>query len=237
MTLNQQLLELYTSKLKDLQNLFDELNSSSNEKDHNFSWPLLLRIWEEEYLSAPVKLMVFGQEATGWSNQANDKIEENDAKSLTEEYLIHDMGRDKMNSAFIRTMHSINIRLGNPDTNCFVYNNILKFAKENDHGYPSDRVMDAEMRYLDVIQDEVDILKPEVCVFLTGVDYDSDIEKKFNGAEFFPVSGFDENWLAQVKHPHLPQKSFRTYHPGHIRKSEDRKLYKKVLDKIIELSK
>ena len=138
---------------------------------------------------------------------------------------------------YAHTMHSINIRLGNPDTNCFVYNNILKFAKEDDHGYPSDRVMDAEMRYLDVIQDEVDILKPEVCVFLTGVNYDSDIEKKFNGVELLPVPGFEKNWLAQIKHPHLPQKSFRTYHPGRIMNSEDRKLYKKVLDKIIELSK
>ncbi|MBD5256856.1 MAG: hypothetical protein HDS50_04375 [Bacteroides sp.] len=237
MTLNQQLMELYASKLKDLPNLFSELNSSFDKRDHNFSWPLLIRIWEEEYLSAPVKVMFFGQEATGWNNQTNNKIEENDEESLTEEYLIHNMGRDKMSSAFIRTMHSLNIRLGNPDTNCFVYNNILKFAKEDGHGYPSDKVMDAEMRYLNVIQDEVDILKPEVCVFLTGVNYDSDIEKKFNGVELLPVPGFEKNWLAQIKHPHLPQKSFRTYHPGRIMNSEDRIIYDKVLDKIIELSK
>lgn len=235
MSYNDRLLELYSSKLNDLTHLFEELNSSKNDADTNFSWPLLLRIWENEYEAAPIKLMIFGQETYGWDNHAEPKVEENTAETLTNEYLLHNMGRDRYRSPFWRTVHKLNLMLGNPDTNCFVWNNILKFGKEDSYGNPSDGVMAAEMKYLNVISEEVSILHPDVCVFLTGPNYDVDILRKFPNTEFIPVDGFKTNQLVQLKNEILPERSFRTYHPGYgVRHTE---VYDYILKTIVSLSK
>lgn len=250
MSYNKKLQQLYNTilnlndpdkKNNQLVKLFDELNNSPIEKDHDFTWPMLLRIWEEEYETAPVKLIVFGQEATGWNNQTNDQVETNTVEDLTKEYILHDLGRDRIKSShFLRVMHELNSRLGNPDTNCFVYNNILKFAKVKDSGNPSDGVMEAEMKYMNVISSEIKILDPDVCVFLTGPQYDNDIEKKFPGVEFIAVDGYDYNWLVQLKHEVLPLNSYRTYHPEYIMRFgniEKKETYEKVLSTIVEKCK
>lgn len=215
--------------------MFKLLNNSKIDADKNFSWPLLLRIWEDEYAAAPIKLMIFGQETYGWNNQSEGDVEKNTAETLTNEYLLHNMGRDRQHSPFWRTVHKLNKMMGNPDTNCFVWNNILKFGKEDSSGNPSNGVMDAEMKYMNVIPEEIDILNPEVCLFLTGPNYDSDILRKFPEAEFIPVDGFETNQLVQVKSASLPQKSFRTYHPGYGERHKE--LYDKILDTIVLLSK
>ena len=235
MSYNSRLLELYSSKITGLIALFEELNNSKKDADKNFSWPLLLRIWEKEYEAAPVKLMFFGQETYGWNNHVEPDVRRNTAETLTNEYLLHDMGRDRHRSPFWRTVHKLNWMMGNPDTNCFVWNNILKFGKEDSYGNPSDGVMDAEMKYLNVIPEEVSILHPDVCVFLSGPNYDVEILRKFPDTEFIPVDGFKTNELVRVKNEILPERSFRTYHPGYgVRHSE---VYDNILKTIVGLSK
>ena len=235
MDYNKKLSELYNSKIDSLINLFSELNNSEIESDKDFSWPLLIHVWEEEYEKAPVKLMVFGQETNGWDNHTESRIERNTAETLINEYKLHNMGRHRMSSPFWRTVHLLNNKLGNPDSNCFVWNNILKFGKECGSGNPSDHVIAAEMKYLNIIADEVKILQPDVCVFLTGPNYDSDIKNKFPDVEFLPVEGFEPNWLVQVKSEYLPKTSFRTYHPQYGNTKND--IYRTVLEKIVALSK
>ncbi|MDE5791100.1 MAG: hypothetical protein K2H96_07735 [Muribaculaceae bacterium] len=236
MDYNNRLRELYDSRLENLKKMFRELNESLNDADTNFSWPLLLRIWEKEYYDAPIKLMVFGQETKGWNNPVNSKIEENTAESLTEEYYLHNLGRHRLGrSSFFRTIHDLNRRVGNPDSNCFVWNNILKFGKEDSAGYPSDNVMEAELKYLNVIPDEIEILNPDACVFLTGPNYDSDIKKRFQDAVFIPVEGFKSRELIIIKSKSLPQKTFRTYHPGYG--SIYREGYDRIIDTIIRMIK
>ncbi|MDE6556015.1 MAG: hypothetical protein K2K55_03535 [Duncaniella sp.] len=235
MELNTKLLRLYNSKLSDLNNLFGHLLSSKNDADKDFSWPLLLRIWEEDYVTAPIKLMIFGKETNGWNNQTESNIEKNTAETLTEEYVLHNMGRNRTRSQFWNTIRQLNAMLGNPDTNCFVWNNILKFGKEDDSGAPSDGVIKAELEYFNVIPDEVSILDPEVCIFLTGPDYDTDISNKFPDSEFITIEGFETNQLVKIKSAGLPEKTFRTYHPRY--RTYNKELYDEILHKIVELSK
>ena len=64
MSLNQQLSELYASKFEGLNRIFSELQEQQID---DYSWPLLLHVWEEEYNNAPIKLMVIGQETNGWN--------------------------------------------------------------------------------------------------------------------------------------------------------------------------
>ena len=53
MSLNQQLSELYASKFEGLNRIFSELQEQQID---DYSWPLLLHVWEEEYNDAPIKL-------------------------------------------------------------------------------------------------------------------------------------------------------------------------------------
>lgn len=236
MDYNRKLKELYNSKIEDIKTMFNLLNGSTKEADTNFSWPLAIQIWEEEYEKAPVKLMVFGQETNGWNNPTNPSIETNDADSLTAEYLDHHLGRHRLGvSAFFRTMHELNRMLGNPDTDCFVWNNILKFGKEDGKGYPSDAVMDAELKYLNVVSKEVEILKPDVCVFFTGPNYDIDIKKRFPDVEFIPIEGFSERELVRIKSSGLPAHSYRTYHPEYGKWHSEE--YNSILNTLVKLVK
>lgn len=236
MEYNKRLLELYDSKKEDLVSLFKTLIESENDADHNFSWPMLLRIFNKEYDKAPVKIMFFGQETYGWDNTKETEIRDNNALTLTEEYVGHQLGRHRIgHSAFFRTIHELSRLIGNPDTNCFVWNNILKFGKEDSYGAPSEGVLKAEMEYLNIIPKEVEILNPEVCVFLTGPNYDVDIKNRFPDVEFMPIEGFKTAELVRVKSQGLPEKSFRTYHPGYGYRHKD--LYDKILHTIVKLSK
>ena len=61
--LNKELEKLYLSKTDGIFKMYKELNESGYD---DFSYPLLLHVWEEEYSKAPVKLMIIGQETNGW---------------------------------------------------------------------------------------------------------------------------------------------------------------------------
>lgn len=61
--LNKKLEQLYLSQTDNIFKMYKESNQSGNK---DFSYPLLLHVWEEEYSKAPVKLMIIGQETNGW---------------------------------------------------------------------------------------------------------------------------------------------------------------------------
>lgn len=236
MNYNQQLQNLYASKLQDLKELFSKLNNSDSDTDKDFSWPLLLYVWEEDYAKANVKLMVFGQETYGW-NSPVPRIEDNDIHSLISTYISHELGhgRDDKRSNFWPFVYKLNRAFGNNDTNCFIWNNILKFGKEDTPGRPSQNVTQAEIMHFNVIAEEISILHPDVCIFLTGPDYDEDIKKKFGDVEFISVEGYDHRQFARLKSRYLPKNSFRTYHPGYGNRISG--LYQDIMNKIIELCK
>ena len=53
--LNKKLEQLYLSKADELFKMYEELKQANQ---YDYSWPLLLHVWEEEYSKAPVKLMI-----------------------------------------------------------------------------------------------------------------------------------------------------------------------------------
>lgn len=206
--LNSKLEKLYLSKADNLSKMYDELQQL-NQND--YSAPLLLHVWEKDYLDAPVKLMIIGQETNGWGDAGSD-----DVHSGMKRYEDFNMGRH-YNSPFWLWARTINSMFGNPcSNNCFIWNNILKFGKESDKGYPDWHVTNLENKYFNVIADEISILKPDVCIFLTGPSYDSEIKSKFPDVEILNSGGYkDIKEVAQLKSRHLPQHSYRTYHPGY----------------------
>ncbi len=205
--LNKRLSELYLSKVDDLTRMYTELKQLNL---NDYSCPLLLHIWEKDYSKAPIKLMIIGKETNGWGN-----AESEDVASSMKRYEGFNLGRT-YNSIFWRWVYKINQMLGNPNTNCFVWNNILKFGKESSKGCPNWHVTNLENKYFNIIADEISILKPDVCIFLTGHSYDTEINSKFPDVEMLNFGGYkDIKEVAQLKSKNLPVHSYRTYHPGY----------------------
>lgn len=220
--LNKELEKLYLSKTDGIFKMYKELNGSGYD---DFSYPLLLHVWEEEYSKAPVKLMIIGQETNGWGAKLETS---DDVISSMQNYKDFNLGRN-YNSTFWQWARKINQMMGNPDTNCFVWNNILKFGKDSDKGCPVWQVTEHENKYFNVISDEIAILKPDVCIFLTGPSYDNYIRLKFPDVEFDNFGGYKLiNEVAQLKSKNLPVHSYRTYHPGYGGRYPD--WYKEVFD-------
>ena len=65
-------------------------------------------------------------------------------------------------------------------------------------------------------EDEIDILKPEFCLFFTGHKFDNRLGNIFTDLQFIAVEGFDPNVLVQLKSPDLPSLCYRTSHPKWI---------------------
>jgi hypothetical protein len=70
-----------------------------------------------------------------------------------------------------------------------------------------------------LVATEIDILRPQVCLFFTGPLYDDLLREVFPGCEYVPVKEYPVKQLARLVHPSLPEASFRTYHPRHLRQA------------------
>jgi hypothetical protein len=67
---------------------------------------------------------------------------------------------------------------------------------------------------------EVRVLKPTSVLFLTGHRYDSALFDEFRDATFERVANWNPRQVARVSHERLPSTSFRTYHPGFLRRGK-----------------
>jgi uracil-DNA glycosylase len=76
---------------------------------------------------------------------------------------------------------------------------------------------DVEATFTILLRKEIEILRPDVVLFLTGPEYDSSISKAFTGVIILTLSPrFELRQLAWLKHQELPETTFRTYHPGFL---------------------
>jgi hypothetical protein len=71
-----------------------------------------------------------------------------------------------------------------------------------------------------VLRDEIAILEPRAVVFFTGPNYDFELKDEFGGVDFQALGNVPVRRLARLAHPALPQKTFRTYHPGFLKRSK-----------------
>lgn len=208
MAYNTELKRLYESKHEGLIEMFAKLNA----EEANFAFPLMLHVWDQ-YDNAPVKLMIVGQETNGWGSDIC--IESEDAiYRIQQIYENFNLGQKYTRTNFWPWLYEINRLFGNPNNNSFVWNNLLKFGKEDYKGRPTRNVTQAEAKFFNVLVDEIAILKPEVCIFLTGPNYDEDIKAKFEDAEFIKFGDYPMRQVAKIKSRSLPINTYRTYHPG-----------------------
>lgn len=171
------------------------------------SAPWLLKL-HEDYAHSAIRLMVVGQEANGWAS--NKCLGADPVAFLMEEYRKFQLGRDDMRPPLRQAAHRLYrcLNAGGGDEG-FLWTNLVKLDKDGQR--PPSQVEDA-ISSLGLLPREVEITRPHAVVFFTGPRYDSRLKECFPGVELERLS----TEIVQLRHPSLPQASFRTFHPGYL---------------------
>lgn len=192
--------------------------------------PLFISIKETEFKSANIRIMFFGQETNSWGNTIKGHWE--NSLKLYETFFDETMNHHKYNGSFWPSMRKFKRELTAkaPNTTIkFVWNNIYKIGNQNrNQNRPTDEIRTIENKYFDVINEEVNILKPNVLLFFTGPNYESQLKKKFGKFLEIPLSkDISKSMLGRIELSNNIL-AYRTYHPRHLRQ-------KKIFDEYINL--
>jgi hypothetical protein len=196
--MNQQLYNLYCAAVAEL--------DSALPPGAGVSRPLLLYV-PDAYHAAAFKLMIVGQETNGWCDPG-DTVD-----TLIGIYCGFNLGQKCYRSPFWQAAHRIYRGL-NPQgpERAFLWSNLVKVDQNGRR--PESAVEEAVSR-LGLLPAEISITQPDVVVFFTGPFYDDRLRSTFRGLTLNPGSAV----IARVEHPDLPVHSYRTYHPGYLRRS------------------
>lgn len=176
----------------------------------------------EPCASQAVRLMVIGQQTKEWS--CHDTID----KQMAVHEDFHN-GRD-YGHIFHDTSRRVEETLGIAKYSS-VYGNLNRFDVDGGKPVGREEEIISELDFL--LIEEIAILKPDVCLFLTGPSLDGRISRLFPGLERLQVKTWGERQLCQLQHPKLPKRSFRTYHPVSLRRQQLERRILEDLDRLI----
>jgi len=236
--MNNQLFELYSSKWDKLCTAMLPIIEKENIKPTN---PLLLYIngkeeGIEDYNEADIRVMVFGQETNKWHNELLRSGAFADIQKLIDEY-DYAFNTDDMfclNTPFWKDFKKFRILLGEKypiKTIRYVWNNIVKIGRVDIKGCPPDYIYDVERKYFSVIKEEINIIKPNVILFLTGPNYDNKISNVFGQVTYSAFSPLSERELAKISIPGVDV-AFRTYHPNYFFRNNTEGYYDTIISEI-----
>jgi hypothetical protein len=197
--MNERLLALYDAALPSL-----EAVRASNA---GVSWPLFVEV-PPGYESAPIKLLVVGQQTNGWGE--GQLTSPADVVAL---YRAFDLGRHYRRAPFLRAAHQLYCLLcpSGPER-AFVWSNLVKVCQHRVRPLPAVEEMVCRLRLL---PEEVAIVRPDAAVFFTGSGYDGRLRETFPAVVFHRVSKL----ISRLEHAQLPWHSYRTAHPKYLRLS------------------
>lgn len=229
--MNKALLNLYSSKWDNLTaGLRPIIEDESLEiKPAN---PLLLYVGDEEdYASADIKLMIYGQETNSWYEKGSGTID--DIQTLYDGFFNEgdcwNYGGHFWNgiSRFLSSLQSKfpekKIRL--------IWNNIVKIGKHGDKGFPPDYIYEVERAHFHVIPQELEILKPHIVLFFTGPHYDSVIKDNFGELRYEALPNSTERQLSRIFLKNVPF-AYRTYHPNYLWRNDINDYFDTIIEDI-----
>lgn len=218
--------------------------ASFNYKDRP-AFPYMLCA-SEKYINSKHRVMLCGQETyDGWYGKESkdyneDIINKTTVDNLTKLYdsfVNQNCGYGKSFWGFYKQIYN-----SNPDVG-FIANNIVKIGKRKGRGYDPDVEKEARSCF-PVFKEEVNILKPDLIIFLTGPNYDDKIE--YNLGSFSKENCLDKEEFSFLNNPanicfdklnfndnNIPL-SYRINHPGAIQRQHQYYPMIKAIDIIIK---
>ncbi len=184
--------------------------------------PLLMELFD--YYEQPVKLFIIGQETAGWCCDYNDH------NSLLETYKDFKMGKNYYSSPFWNITRKIEDIIGIPHYSC-AWSNINRY--DHNGGEPKGDILNA-IRTLDyLIVEEISVIRPDVCLFFTNRKYDYRLHELYPEIQMEAIDGLPFNHFVWLRHPSLPEYSFRTPHPKTIRIQKWEEAFTNIMKKIL----
>jgi len=230
--MNDQLFQLYSSKWPALRSAFNTIYDDERlgNKPTN---PLLIFIdKEEEYRKADIRILICGQETNGWFENGNGDI--GSVMNCYNEFFCGGKcwsyggqfwnGFSRFRTLFENRYPGKKIR--------YVWNNIVKIGKAEDKGMPPSYIYEIERNYFSVFKEELEILKPDLVLFLTGPHYDKILTDTFGELRFECLPTFSERALSKLNLPGS-ELAFRTYHPNYLWRHNINRFFKAIIDQTI----
>lgn len=134
-----------------------------------------------------------------------------------------------------KSIHNTLNRLLPNKTIEIIWNNTYKIGnKEKGKNRPVDIIRSFENKYFNILEEEINILKPDIIIFFTGPYYEKRIEKIFSIQSCIPlISHINEKELAKVQLSNGII-AYRTYHPNFLQWKKKAKYCDYICEDIIQ---
>jgi hypothetical protein len=176
----------------------------------HFEGPLLMD--PSGYYRQSRRLLIVGQETYGWG------CEYDNVEAQLELYRNFNMGEKYWATPFWNLTRKMEDILGIEKYSC-AWSNLNRFDHNGGsaNGECREKILD-ELSKLDfLIKEEIQILKPDVCLFFTNRKYDHRIKALYPEVQFQDIEGLPGSHFARLTHEALPKLTLRTPHPRTIR--------------------
>lgn len=197
------------------------------------AYPLLIKVNEEALAKADIKIMIFGQETNSWEQKVSEKvipIEESGMfvdktvdvfMNYYKDFLAKKINENSKRSPFWDFHYQLKNNKFSTKQVELIWNNIYKIGNfEKRKNRPSSSIREFENKYFDIIQQEVNIIKPNLIVFFTGPKYDGRLTKKFEVINKHSLkSDIPSKELAKLDLG-IGIPAYRTYHPHYLRRQK-----------------
>lgn len=196
--------------------------------DQGLSLPLLISL-ADTYPIADLRLLVVGQETQTWYGLLGQELGDDPVERVLSRYAQFNLGAGYP-SPFWDAIRKVTRLLGTPEKSVgLAWSNLYPCDQNGDRpGEPLGQAL-LDMR---ILPSEVKILDPHAVVFFTGPDYDSALTYLFPSANRADVGASKSQRIHRVEHPDLPTASFRTYHPGYLRRQKQEAAIGTIVDLI-----
>lgn len=187
-------------------------------------------IWpRKSYVNADTRIMICGQETQGWGNE----LDKEDISLINPRRVVNIyngfVNTGGYNSPYWNFSKRISRAL--PGVG-FVHNNINKVGKRKGAGC-DENIFQLTKVHFPVFRTEVDILRPDLIVFLTGPKYDRRISEILG--PFIEENISEDKFISRLsfKDSSLPP-AIRTYHPGYLQRE---RLYGSYSEAVVKATK
>ncbi len=208
-----------------------ELSVNSYEK---VSSPLLISV-HEDYRRANLKIMFVGKETNGGLGDGRLLGSEAEiVNNLLECYEGFDMAQHSVikslhrKSPFWRFIYALSKRINNHNEyrRDFIWTNLSKVDQGTNT--PSFELLELLQKHdLNLLKEEVGVLKPDVVVFLTGWSYHQYMKKYLNISDNINLE--ESNYVKRVEIKGFPDLTYCTYHPRYLSTTKNFELVLKAI--------
>ena len=217
--MNDQLLQLY-SRYWDgmIQNIY----KPNMETEHACSYPLLIQV-TPLYQNASKRIMFCGQETQVWGieHPNPETTHPQDLLSIYNNFVNkNNRGETLKKPGYNSPYWNFQWRIIQKNPNVgYVFQNVVKIGKQTNAGC-DDVIYNATKQYFPVWREELNILKPDLIVFLTGPNYDKRIQEVVGSFVTEHISGVDGLLDKIIFDDKTMPMAIRTNHPRNLQQNK-----------------